>query len=585
LIRIAARFGLTVAAVAISATVERKVQAAPPSQEAVGAEYRDSPEWLVEQRRKDAEERHRKELEDAAKSDDKDAPGYIPGYQRNVATGLSPHAPQFFSALPGALTPAFGAPKRGGDFRFDFHGYLQASLRAGIGQRDDPGPGQNTTTIHGDPVVAGASFGWFDHTNTVLYPWAQLNFSYGNDVVTATAIIAAWSFAESDEAAQYFNPPSKVGLQDVFMTYRPRLKKVNLQFLAGVYPERYGGMAQYDQGAYNASIIGSIFGVGGTGTLQVPLPRDFGVSLEAGVKGDFNTPVPVNSNTAVFDEPGGDPTFVGDQSNEFARAIEGSTYAAHVHLGWNWKNTFRHTVHYIGAMSADSRKDSVGTLEDLSEETPHRDATLTILGTDVRYDGGRFGHLYLGASHILGRDTESISNLVQILNTGGGQELMQRYWGAASRGNGTLSLAGAQYSLSLGTLLRHPEEFWGIGPDLTLGVFGIFGYATSIADGYDNHPMMKYGVEATYAILPWFAVSGRFDHVLPDLGDNDQSFMVLSPRILFRTQWKAQETISIQYAGYLLGDDVVVNGDNRFLQNPSGEPDRHMVLISGTMWW
>jgi hypothetical protein len=197
----------------------------------LGQEFRDTPGAIRE-----AQERAAPPASDA-KAD----PGYLPGYRKGTAVGLSPHAPQRSPALPGAFTPAFGAPLKGNEFRFGFSGYLQAGLRTGIGERDRALENQRKLVLHADPVVPGAAYGWFDHNNSVPYPWAQLNFTYGNEIVQATAIVGAWSLGVAQEAAGYIQVPSRLWLSDAFLTYTPDTAPVDLRLNIGVYNERYDG--------------------------------------------------------------------------------------------------------------------------------------------------------------------------------------------------------------------------------------------------------------------------------------------------------------------------------------------------------
>jgi hypothetical protein len=147
-------------------------------------------------------------------------------------------------------------------------------------------------------------------------------------------------------------------------------------------------------------------------------------------------------------------------------------------------------------------------------------------------------------------------------------------------------LIGAEYALSLGTLLRYPTEFDGDGPDLTIRAFGISGHVKSEDPAYDGKSMLKYGAEATYSMLPWLAASGRFDHVVPDTKDAARSYSILSPKIILRSSPMAHESLTLQYATWLLGDGVVVNGDTRLLNVAAGgRPDKHMFAIYGTIWW
>ena len=225
------------------------------------------------------------EAAEPAREDENPTAGYVPGYRRTTSVGLSPLSPEFSSALPGGIAPSFGAPQGGKAWRFDFHGYMQGGIRAGIGTRSDALEHQHTTTLHGDPAVAGASYGWFDHSNSVPGPWTQLNFIYGNERVQATVILGAWSLSESMQAAGFFQAPAQQGVVDAFLTYTPDLSPVGLKLITGAYQDRYGAMAQYSEGTYGVSLIGSISGVGTTATLELPFEGDLDAPRGGGLQG------------------------------------------------------------------------------------------------------------------------------------------------------------------------------------------------------------------------------------------------------------------------------------------------------------
>lgn len=523
----------------------------------VGAEFIDLPPEVTATREAEAARRN---LE---RGDVKDHPGYIPGYRRALAIGLSPLAPDVPS-LPGGVTPVFGADTLDRGFRFKFNGYLQAVARASIGKRaGDEGGG---LTLHSDAVVPGAAYGFFDHTNTALVPWAQLNFAYGNDVVQATAIIGAWTTGQADAASGYHMPNAQLWFNDAYLTYTPKLEPVGLRINTGVFQERYGYMGQYDGGAYGASLIGHIFGVGAAGTLTLPFEA-FTVTAESGIKGELDK--------APFG-------VAHDPSTAFARSEEGSTMAAHGHLGVSAQGVTL-TGHYIHSWSQDDRKDLPDDPQTPRRESQLRkDGSLSIVGLDVRVDAKRFGHLYLGGSIVDGRHTNSLSNLVRVLWTGRGFELNERYWGFASQGTGKLRFAGGQYTVSLGTLLRHPMEYWGEGPDLKLSVFGIYGSSESAVRELD---MLKYGAEAVYSFSRYAAFAGRLDHVHPNLDESERAFGVITPRLVLRSDWVSREAVTLQYSYYALGSRARANGDIRLLNTASDNPDRHLVAIYGTMWW
>ncbi|HEX9620329.1 MAG TPA: hypothetical protein VF989_09350, partial [Polyangiaceae bacterium] len=215
MLRVSLKYGAAIACMGLSAASPAHGQ----NKERAGAEFIDQTEAAPEPVVVEPKE---------APKDEKDKPGYIPGYRRSPSVGLSPHAPQRPPSLPGAFTPAFGAPKFGAGYRFNFTGYLQQPVRISIGERPNATEGQFETTFHSDPVVAGGSYGWFDHTNTVPTPWAQLNFIYGNQTVRATAIIGAWSLAEGDFASGYFTAPAQQVFSDAFLTYTPDVSPVGM---------------------------------------------------------------------------------------------------------------------------------------------------------------------------------------------------------------------------------------------------------------------------------------------------------------------------------------------------------------------
>jgi hypothetical protein len=530
-------------------------------------------------------------------ADEKTAAGYVPGYRRIGPLSLSPFAPQAFWSVPG-LTPAFGQRTPSNNLRFDFKGYMQIPVRGGIGSRPGAAPGQASTTLHGDPVLPGASFGWFEQTPTVPWPWAQLNFIVGNDVVQATTILGAWNIGESMTASTYFQAPAQAWFTQAFLTFTPKLATpVGVQFVVGAFDERYGYMAQYTLGAYPSPFIGMIAGTGAKATVTLPFEGDLGLKLEAGVKGDLNHVPSAAGPSGAF----GESFLAPAPGNNFASPAEGSTFAYHGHASLTYKETATLGLHYIQGLESDDRRDNIDDPATPENEAVQGAGSIRIAGADLTVNGGRFGYLYLGGVKVDIRGAGHLDNLVQVLNTGGGKLLDQRYLGYGSHGDGGLLMFGGQYTVSLGTLLRYPTEFWGEGPDLQVSVFGIFARTNtedptppasardpllaSFHAPFDGKEMLKYGAEVTYSMFPWLAAAARVDHVLPDIGDPEQSFFVFNPRLVLRSDWQAREALTVSYAVYGLGSKVPINGDTRLMNNASGHPDTQMLAVLGTMWW
>ncbi len=547
------------------------------AQQGLGSEFIDPPEDKAD-----------KPGADAAPADEKKNAGYIPGYRRMPSVGLSPHAPQNLPGLPGAVTPSFGAPLGGSELRFEFHGYLASSFRMGVGKRDTALAGQKVTTLHADPIVPGGAYGWLEQTNLVPGPWSQLTFQYGNDTVRATAIIGAWSLGRAQDATGYAQTESQIWLNDAFLTYTPKVAPFGLAITAGVFQDQYGQMAQYSNGQYGIPLMGAIQGMGIKSALLIPLEGGVDLTVEGGFKGDLAR---VPAGIAI------------DATTNFPRPEEGSTYAAHGHVSATWKNVTP-ALHYVHSWSQDdvySPPDDPLTL--VNENTSWPDGSLDIYGADIRANMARFGYFYAGVSHVVGKDTVSLSNLVQFMNSGGGRDFMERFWGFGSGGNGELTLAGLEYRLSLGTLLRYPQDFWGVGPDLTLALFGVYGSAKGGCDQFSEQTdgsvcipggdlgefdtqVAKYGIEGIYSFSKYVLATLRLDAVHPDLDEDDQTFHAITPRLIFRSDWQARETVGIQYTGYLFEEDAVpINGDTRLVNTNSQNPDQHMFALFATMYW
>jgi|HubBroStandDraft_6_1064221.scaffolds.fasta_scaffold23408_2 hypothetical protein len=473
--------------------------------------------------------------------------------------GLAPGTPQV-GALPGGLTPAYGqAATDQQDWRFDFHGFLTMPLRAGINKRSGVvTTDQHELVLHAPPVVPDY-IDSFTYTSIVPNPYAQLNFSYGNSVVTGTAIV----LAETAVTAQsFFNPPSEAGIADAYLTFRlPNLiKQSHFEINVGIFSNRYGIMGEYDLGRYGTPVIAQINGDGENIIGQFVLGKRFLLDIEQGIQGQIDKP-PAGLLPAGW--------------NGFASQNVGSGFANHVHAGLGYMGIATLGAHYITAWTQDDRA-SQGT-------TP--DGSIGVLGADLRLSLNHFGHLYVAAAKTHAENSGSVGGIIQVLNTTGGSGLMSDYFGPNSSGTGSLMTFAGQYDLSIGRLLRYPYGFKGDGPDIVMSLFGMQTHVSSNDPAYDNVTKRKYGLESSYAILPWLAASLRLDRVEPDARDATQTFTVVSPRLIFRTSWQAHDQVVLQYSHWFDGAGVVVRNGYPAVPDPSIHPDEDVISLSASMWW
>jgi hypothetical protein len=487
------------------------------------------------------------------------------GAPTQASLGMDPQVPQA-AALPGGMVPSYGRPADDQELRFDYHGFLTAPLRIGINTRDNPRPGQSSTVLHSPPVVPD-DLETFSHTGVVPTPYVQLNLTYGNKLVTGNVSIVA---KVPNASSGFFDPTAQLGVNDLFLSlHLPDIGK-NMLFNVnvGAFSNRYGVMGEYDEGRYGTPLIARVNGVGE----NIAAAFAFGEAtllVEQGIQGQSN-----QAGSSI----------TPDGWNGFADPNVGSSFADHVHVGVGYKGMATLGAHYLTAWSQDERATGVGG----------PDGSIHILAADLRLDLARFGHLYTAFAKTTAKSSRSVGRIVEVLNTKGGPGLIDNYLGPLSGGTGKLTTFGGQYDLSVGRLVSYPVPFSGDGPDIFVSLFSIFTHVQSDdksrdpATGrkrYDGVSKLKYGVEGAYSILPWLAVSGRYDRVLPVVSEGHRSFAVISPRVIFRTGWQAHDQVVLQYSHWLDGSLTAVRTGYPPVEDPTAIPDTDMVSLAASMWW
>ena len=467
--------------------------------------------------------------------------------------GLSPGEPQVRSATP---TIPFGIqPAQSKELVLDFHGYLLLPAALGWHEFENPLCGKRGTVLHGPPLMA-QDLRSFEYTAVVPGPWAQLNFSYGNSTVAATAIISGTTFAD---AAGYYDPVQQLGVSDAFLTVNlTKYFHFPFQLHVGAYTGRYGAMGAYDAGRYATPLIARTNIIGETVTTGFKL-GEFFLVLEQGLGGQLGRP------------PAG---LVPAGWNGFADANVGATFVNHEHLGLSYRGLARLGLHYFLAWTRD----------DLIPSGQIPDGRITVLGADVSLTAGRAGHLYLGWAYTKATHASTVSGAIEILNARGGPELVEQYLGPKSNGNGSLSTVGVQYDLSVARLLYGPL-YTGMSSDILVSLFGVGTSVSSDDSAYNGVFKMKGGAEVTYLMLSWLGVSERLDHVRLHGNDSKQAFTISSSRILFHTGWRSRDEFALQYSHFAYGSGVHPKTGYPPTLDPTANPDHDVVSLSGTFWW
>ncbi|HZU84863.1 MAG TPA: hypothetical protein VE987_18155 [Polyangiaceae bacterium] len=505
-------------------------------------------------------------------------PGYIPGYRADPSIGTSPYTPRV-GALPGGMTPGYGAPTPASDWNFRWTGFVTASLQASMNQRPSPAPGQSTTTIHVPPQTVD-EYGSFVGTSTMPGQWAQLNFVYGNRFVSANLSLTTWN---PTDPTSYYAIGSQQFINNFFLAYSPPpVLGVRVRALAGYFYNAYGAIGQYGLGMYTNAIVGGVRGVGEDVVAEYDATETVTLSLEDGIMGNRNGMGAIN-------------IIPNSQNGAGTPIIWPSAWIHHVHAGLESRGdvTMRAGLHYLTNWAQDDRvqvgMDNLQTRQ--IDEAYVRDGRIQTFGVDATFLHPILGHLGLAFSYTRAQDAYPVKGLVTF--GGDGESLTNRWFGDQTTGTGTLVAAGINYTASLGRILSYPVPFNGDGPDLALQAGFIFAEswadtqagAAALLNGaqpFDGRARYKGGVDLLYTFLPFMAAGVRTDVVVPNSHDAEETFAVLSPRLVFKSDWGSRDTVSIIYGKWFYGPHSHPEASTI---TPSDRLDDQLFAVNAQMWW
>jgi hypothetical protein len=495
---------------------------------------------------------------------DNPTPGYVPGFRKGLGLGLSPYAPST-PALPGGMTVPFSAPDRGDDWTFNFWGYMSASLRAGAGSRVNAYSGQYETTLHSFPRIVDA-YGLFAGTNVPQGSWVDLTFEYGNNRVVSHVKMSTW---KPTVGSDWTPLGSQNIFQEAYLTFKIPVGAFNVRWNVGAFRNTYGGLGQYDVGHYNAPIIGSPTGVGETLTIQYDLTSRYTLFVEDGFFGGLGkTPV--------------GPTPIISIDGAFNSALP-SSWLHHAHAGIARHGTVPLILglHYIYNWAQDERDQLDDPRTAFIDEGRRPDPKMTVLGADFRMIDNYLGNFAVAASYA----DASYAGLLTGMNFFGaftGDQMMRRYLGTEGGGTGKMFVAGAEYNVGWGRLLRYPVELSPNGPELYSSFFFNFANVDSVDPERDGRKMYKFGTELTWRALPWLTFSGRYDHVAPNSKDTLETFDVICPRLIFKSDWLSHEQVTLAYTRWFYGEHTHAEFPQSFSR---GQLDPQMFSLTFGLWF
>jgi hypothetical protein len=102
-------------------------------------------------------------------------------------------------------------------------------------------------------------------------------------------------------------------------------------------------------------------------------------------------------------------------------------------------------------------------------------------------------------------------------------------------------------------------------------------------DLFNHRLRYKFALESVYTFRSWVGVALRADCVVPNSKEAGETFWVLAPRLVFRTNWVTHETISIIYGKWFYGPKSHPEASS--IISEDGRLDDQLIAFNVNMWW
>src|SRR5450432_2329258 len=218
-------------------------------------------------------------------------------------------------------------------WKFEYHGYIRAPMRVGMGSRPAPSPpGQpanygSGTSLHA-PIIPDDQFLSWQSTAHNKTDWAELYLSLGNAWAKGTVSIQGYNFAE----ATWSNPATQLGISDGYVDLTPDLGYENfrLALRAGAFSNKYGSAGKYDAGEYDTYMFGRTHAMGEALHIEYDIDEQNTLWFEHGI--GAKKPDASQYNNTRF------------------------TMLHHAHVGLNHGEGIKFSVHYLDSWTQEEER-------------------------------------------------------------------------------------------------------------------------------------------------------------------------------------------------------------------------------------
>jgi hypothetical protein len=214
---------------------------------------------------------------------------------------------------------------------------------------------------------------------------------------------------------------------------------------------------------------------------------------------------------------------------------------------------------------------------DQRQLSPIQDGTMWVAGLDARYRLPRdLGTAYLAFSIYDMDKVLYLAPALEVMHSTGGRGLTENFLGTDASEDGT----GRMYTLAADAPIQITDK---IGARA-------FGMATWVRSpqrdemdpsiNRDRRLYLKWGVEPSYKLTRKLVASARFDRVILDVYDSENSFRILSPRLTVPLDTWGE--IFFMYSHYWYGDKVHLRAGQVPLET---EPDHDVFKLQAQVRW
>lgn len=365
----------------------------------------------------------------------------------------------------------------------------------------------------------------FSYTRLYEPDWSELFLSAKKDHYKAEFGLFASLY--SDYASARLE--NQLGIAQASVTAEDFLDQKGLSVQMGVFWDRFGYLEPYDT---------YVFGRTHQGGVKVAYALPAGVKVQAGI---------------------------GIHEAEVQQNL-GMTPVAHLAATYTALPQLTLAAYALRTWTRDKRQLS-----------PIQDGTMYVAGTDARYQlPHERGSIYAAFAYYHMDHVLYLAPALEVMHSTGGRGLTENFLGTDSSDDGS----GHMYTLALDAPIKITDK---IGARA-------FGMATWVRSpqrdemdpsiNRDRRMYLKWGVEPSYRLLPRLAVSARFDRVILDLYDAENSFRVLSPKLSFPLDTWGE--IFLQYSHYWYGDKVTLRPGQVPLETM---PDENVFKLQAQARW